>query len=325
MARVDDDTRQFDDAAAFVSALRFGQVPGGQPWQRNGDARRWAFRGLSDARYALVPSGSRPSTWRPDSPDGRRIDRWVRIAADATSAKDDPHAAVIDPANWTHAHQIRAEHALAWRFFRMTDTQGLRLPGLMEQLAACLSPFDGRSAAKKLADWAPQPLLPLVALAQHYAVPTRLLDWSRKPLVAAYFAASGCVAKSGPGAPEALAVWALDRGFVNDPRTTGAELVFAPRAGNPNLHLQSGLFTLIRPEVSPEDAVDPDLFDLQKHCAKATALGPEPVLVRLTLKSSEAGRLLTLLRDEFIQATTVYAGFAGAARSVMEHRFRRPR
>ncbi len=38
--------------------------------------------------------------------------------------------------------------------------------------------------------WPPDDLLSLLALAQHYGCPTRLLDWSSEGLIAAWFAAT---------------------------------------------------------------------------------------------------------------------------------------
>src|SRR5258706_15834056 len=86
-------------------------------------------------------------------------------------------------------------------------------------------------------------VVPLMALAQHYGVPTRFLDWTRKAAVAAYF---GALEPTKPAAE--LAVWGINGRFLQTCLkgmigSGGLPLSLPPRADKPHTFCQAGLVT----------------------------------------------------------------------------------
>lgn len=227
----------------------------------------------------------------------------------------------------TYEDLVRSEFEIARRFFLLADARGLRLP---EDTQSLRDYMYGRREFQA-EEWPPPPLRSLLAIVQHYGLPTRLLDWTWNPYVAAYFAASGAYRKlkaKNLKKTDLFEVYALSRAVCDADqlgRQLGiewsgdrVELVTAPTAGNDNLRAQEGAFTLCVPKLTdthdpiPNTSIDGLINAFQKGNVAYI------LLHRFTLPAEHAWLLLYLLGNEGVSASSVEPGYAGVAREVEE-------
>mgnify|MGYP003137968829 CR=1 FL=1 len=214
---------KYRTAEDFLSALR----PSHKDWVGKNWTNPWIFRGHGDASWSLTPSA-----WRRSESDEAQFQSILKEIDDTRikfALRDDFDWLLEEDSNSARllVAQRRFEFWQAQTFSALADEIGAQIPG--GQLPK-VNPWESRAAEGLY----PRPH-PAFALAQHHGMATRLLDWTRHPLFAAFFAA-----ESTSSGDSAIAVWALQR-FQLFLKRCWVEYE-VPRSQIGFLHSQAGLF-----------------------------------------------------------------------------------
>ena len=190
-----------------------------------------------------------------------------------------------------------------WRLVSSFDRQ---FPGHVDRGRLSSALLRGFRAASE--EWLDRETLDhedrLLALGQHHGLPTRLLDWSTSPYVAAFFALSGALTTRGP-AERHVSVWAL---HLDAPVwTADLGVAFLPPVGGGNVRMRSqgGCFTRsLTPFASLEEYVEHTSF-------RGTAL------TQLSWPARDAARGLAELEMMGITTARLFPDLDGAARTAL--------
>jgi hypothetical protein len=262
--------------------------------------KRWIFRG-QPAKYDLVPSAFR----------GESLSVLTRCYYHKRS----------------HANQISLELRALKIFLDAADRQGILVPG------------DTRAFRKKwindqfirqvnfvkandLGFWPDDNGIQVLTFAQQSGLPTRLLDWTKRSYIAAYFAATGTANKAiyeqdVTNIHDDMAVWAFSDEFLHQYKDPEIEIIEVPTGSNRNLMLQQGCFTSVKTQLDNEDSRYYSFEEAASINDKKYG-GIFPIRIFVLCSGQRRKLLKTLSEGEGIDGASMFSGVDGVMKYIKE-------
>ena len=312
---------RYDDTKSLLNAINYG----GELYEAL--SKDFIYRGHYSENYQLLPYALRPGVMDAFHPGMDYEDEKVFIATQLEIS------------------QVLGEYQLLQRFYNLCDKNVLRVPDCPRLRDSVIKNYDLVSFFGK-EDWLPKDLWEIAALAQHYGIPTRLLDWTANIKTALYFAIIDYIKppttealiernrrfflNRGKVEEEYCEIWALDtKVVVAKEGKLPLQLIRPPYHGNPNLAAQEGVFTLWpvskpRLPMKKDEKLDTTWLNqtpldvlLVKKLEELKA-EERPYLYRIAFPQSAAVELYQYLEREGHTAAKLFPGYGGVAQSIIE-------
>lgn len=292
------------------------------------------YRGEASAKYKLYPGALRVSG----------IKKLQRLTSSSERQESSSHT----------SRSAKLEMLAVRNFYRNANTRGLWVPYLEEFGQYSMTDDE---LFKKI--WANGIISPkyyeLFALAQHYFVPTRFLDWSFDIHVALWFAATGAYEPSknlpkddcevnGEGLQEdKFSLWVMNYGKVKNLKIEDSSIdkegrnsiqfIVPPYANNPNLRAQRGILSYVPirvDNIKPQcgdyfgNSLDKSIEMALDNDGQGDSLNAN-YIHKFTFPYKEAGEVLHFLSARGYDKATIYPGYEHIAEAIeLENKLENP-
>lgn len=284
------------------------------------------FRGEACATYQLYPWALRTSS--------RKL---LNLLADPTGAK---------PTDNCGDRMLDIECRAVYNFYRLANYRGLPVPGIDTLVMDTIDAEEMINEVRQLGV-IPKKYYELFALAQHYRVPTRFLDWSKDIHIALWFAATtafknfhrhmpqDCTPANGGVVPNAMKgkncfkLWILNYRKIQELKnvyktgknnTQPLEFVIPPYANNPNLQAQKGILSYVpipfdeKKEIK-NGYIGESVYNVIKDITKGDT---DNYIREFFFKWEEAPEVMNLLELHGYNSSTIFPGYSSLVDSIIQ-------
>lgn len=260
--------------------------------QRGIDMNDYIFRGEGSLSYTLIPSACRENNRKVlENISGYRI---------------------VNPNYKIDKHVIYTRELTVLRkFYINADIQGLKIPDINIWRDGIVNRHSDPvhwEVEYNDRGWMIPELYEVAALAQHYGLPTRLLDWSYNIYKALFFAAIGALKNYSSN--DCFVLYSLNHTCISSGQRyldKNLELIRPIYSGNENLKAQEGLFSVKKLISSEDDQIPLDQY-LQINSMNFSAGN---LILKLVIPHTECYLALNALNDLGVNEMKLFPGFEG--------------